>query len=165
MTKKLNLVTVIALTLSVLTISGCGKNNQIDMDDSLNTQTGEVMTGDNTVTVTVETGSTDTGTTATTTATTDAAIVSKEISYEVPSAQPTSITVTATLDADKNIKTISVAWKFSEEKSQWYIKAFSDNISAAVVGKKLSEANVDKLAGASLTSNAFNLAIADLQTK
>lgn len=163
MTKKLNLVAVIALTLSVLAISGCGKN---DIDDTTtNTQTSEVMTGDNTVTVTVETGSTDTGTTVTTTTTADAAIVSKEVSYEVPSAQPASITVTATLDADKNIKTISVAWKFSEEKTQWYQKAFADNISAAVVGKKLSEANVDKLAGASLTSNAFNLAIADLQTK
>ena len=165
MTKKSNIIAIFALSVTLLTISGCGMDKDgVNMDNPWMTPgTGKVMTGDNTLTVTVETGSADTVTTMT--ANTDASIVSKEISYEVPSAQPASITVTATLDADKNIKNISVAWKFSEEKSQWYQKAFSEKISAAVIGKKLSEANVDKLAGASLTSNAFNLAIADLQTK
>ena len=166
MTKKLNLIAVFGLATCVLALSGCGKEAKKDIDKTNNVTTtweNKKNTVDTQVLI-VETKS-KTNITETWSTDTKNTIISKEIYYEVPDGAQTSITVTATLDSGKNIKSISVLSTKSEGISIWYIKSFSNNISAAVIGKKLSAANVDKLAGASLTSNAFNLAIADLQTK
>lgn len=44
----------------------------------------------------------------------------------------------------------------ASEKSKEYTEPFSNQISGAVVGKKLDEAKITKIAGASGTSKAFN---------
>lgn len=46
-----------------------------------------------------------------------------------------------------------------------YQGAFNGGIAAVVVGKKLDELSVDKVAGSSLTSTGFNAAVAKIKTQ
>lgn len=46
-----------------------------------------------------------------------------------------------------------------------YQGEFNNNISSVVVGKKLDQLSVDKVAGSSLTSSGFNAAVTKIKTK
>lgn len=75
-----------------------------------------------------------------------------------------SIEVKLTI-ADNAVSAVTVTGTPSSIDAQNYQGQFEANISAAIVGKKLSELNVSKVAGSSLTSEGFNAALADIESQ
>ena len=167
MTKKTNLIWVFVMAICVLIVSWCDKQNKGDTVDMYMTWAAEPDTQnisgtDITVNQNTNTWAASTWSIPVVQEITPKSITSKEISYKVPGDQAETIIVSVVLDNAKNIKSVSMVWKTTEDISAKYQKNFSDNISIAVVGKNISDAKVSQVAWASLTSNAFNLAIDDL---
>lgn len=55
--------------------------------------------------------------------------------------------------------------KVGDSKSQSYVNKFEASIGGAVQGKSLITVKPSKVAGASLTTNAFNKAVSAIRTK
>ena len=84
-------------------------------------------------------------------------------SYATPESVE-SVTVTVTLSADV-ITAVEVTGNPQKAESQDYQSKFIGGISDAVVGKKIDEISVSRVAGSSLTSGGFNEAIAQIKTE
>lgn len=76
-------------------------------------------------------------------------------SYRVPEGHTEDISIELTLSGDK-ISAIAVDTVASNDESAQYQSGFDTLIVGEVEGKTLDDADVSRLGGASLTSNAFN---------
>jgi hypothetical protein len=72
------------------------------------------------------------------------------------------ITVSLTLK-DNTITTVSARESATDHDSQEYDQLFNGGIESAVVGKKIDELTLSRVAGASLTTEGFNGAIAQIE--
>ncbi len=79
-------------------------------------------------------------------------------SYQSP-AGTQSVEVEVTLAADGTISDLDVDGQAEGGNSEQYQKKFESGIDALVVGKKITELDVSKVSGSSLTSGGFNDAI------
>ncbi|WP_019144353.1 FMN-binding protein [Aeromicrobium massiliense] len=84
-----------------------------------------------------------------------------EGSYQTP-AGTQSVEVEVTLEADGTITAVEVDPQAEGGNSEMFQKKFAGGISKVVVGKKIDELDVSKVAGSSLTSGGFNAAIEDI---
>lgn len=86
-----------------------------------------------------------------------------EGSYQTPETVE-KISVKVTL-ADGTITAVTVTGDPQARESQQYQGQFIGGISDAVVGKKIDEISVSRVAGSSLTSGGFNKAIEEIKTE
>ena len=77
--------------------------------------------------------------------------------YQSPGG-PEKIDVKVTLKGDI-VTAVTVTPTATSGQAQRYQGEFADGVAAVVVGKKIDELKVDKVAGSSLTSDGFNAAI------
>lgn len=84
-------------------------------------------------------------------------------SYQSP-AGPEEVGVTLTLEADV-VTAVTVEPKPDNPTTKEYQGRFAGGISDAIVGKKLDELSVDKVAGSSLTSGGFNDATGKIKSE
>jgi uncharacterized protein with FMN-binding domain len=75
---------------------------------------------------------------------------------------PSAVQVTVTLKGD-TVTAVEVVPKAENTTAQGYESKFASGVGAKVVGKKLSELNVTKVSGSSLTSQGFDRAIEDIE--
>lgn len=87
----------------------------------------------------------------------------ESVSYSVPR-ETNTLNATITLSNDK-ITSVSTSGAYNGGESKRYNTSFNSEISSAVVGKKLSDAKIDTIGGASLTSMAFNQIIDAITSK
>ena len=87
---------------------------------------------------------------------------STSVTYEIPEGEESN---TFTLVLENNlIKSIKVDISTNGKASLKYQQGFADNISKVIVGKSLSTlTTIDRVSGASLTTNAFNKALSELK--
>lgn len=71
----------------------------------------------------------------------------------------TSIKVSLSLDDDGTVTDVTVTPEATGGNGLMFQKIFAENIGAEVVGKPITEIEVDKVAGSSLTSAGFNSAV------
>lgn len=140
----------LAATTAVLTLAACGN------DDS----------GDD-----AEATATPSATTATTEPTTSAPPASGATgefrpgeyeaigSYTTPDGRTQKIEVEVDLAADGTITDLDADGQAEGGNSEQYQKKFESGIDQQVVGRKITELDVDKVSGSSLTSGGFNSAI------
>lgn len=86
-----------------------------------------------------------------------------EGSYQTPETVE-KITVKVTL-ADDTITAVDVTGDPQARESQQYQSQFIGGISDEVVGKKIDDIKVSRVAGSSLTSGGFNQAIEEIKTE
>jgi uncharacterized protein with FMN-binding domain len=86
-----------------------------------------------------------------------------EGSYQTPETVE-KITVEVTL-ADDTVTAVTVTGDPQARESQQYQGQFIGGISDEVVGKKIDEIKVSRVAGSSLTSGGFNQAIEEIKTE
>lgn len=86
-----------------------------------------------------------------------------EGSYQTPETVE-KITVKVTL-ADGTITAVDVTGDPQARESQQYQSQFIGGISDEVVGKKIDDIKVSRVAGSSLTSGGFNQAIEEIKTE
>lgn len=84
-------------------------------------------------------------------------------SYQSP-AGPEEVGVTITLEADV-VTAVEVEPMPDNPTTTMYQERFAGGISDAIVGKKLDELAVDKVAGSSLTSGGFNEATGKIKSE
>jgi uncharacterized protein with FMN-binding domain len=72
--------------------------------------------------------------------------------------------VTVTL-ADDVITDVQVSGNPTNSESKQYQSQFIGGISSEVVGKKIEDISVSRVAGSSLTSGGFNKAIEEIKTE
>ncbi|MCD9155099.1 FMN-binding protein [Aeromicrobium duanguangcaii] len=79
--------------------------------------------------------------------------------YTTPDGRTQSIEVEVDLTADGTITELDADGQAESGNSEQYQKKFESGIDAQVVGRKITELDVDKVSGSSLTSGGFNDAI------
>jgi uncharacterized protein with FMN-binding domain len=84
-------------------------------------------------------------------------------SYQTPETVE-KITVSLTI-ADDTVTAVKVTGDPQASETTHYQAQFRSGISALVVGKKLDDISVDRVAGSSLTSKGFNQAVATIRTE
>ncbi len=82
-------------------------------------------------------------------------------SYQTPGGTQ-SVDVEVTLEADGTITELDVDGNAESGNSEQFQGKFESGIDAEVVGKKITELDVSKVSGSSLTSGGFNDAIAQI---
>ncbi|TSD62541.1 FMN-binding protein [Aeromicrobium piscarium] len=82
-------------------------------------------------------------------------------SYQTPGGTQ-SVDVDLTLEADGTITDLDVDGNAEGGNSEQFQGKFESGIDAEVVGKKITELDVSKVSGSSLTSGGFNDAIAQI---
>ncbi|MFO6452578.1 MULTISPECIES: FMN-binding protein [unclassified Aeromicrobium] len=80
-------------------------------------------------------------------------------SYTTPDGQTQSIEVEVELAADGTITSLDADGQAEGGNSEQFQKKFESGIDAQVEGRKITELDVDKVSGSSLTSGGFNDAI------
>lgn len=80
-------------------------------------------------------------------------------------AGPSSIGVQVTLESDGVITAVQVTPQSSTEPSRTFQGIFAEAVKPEVVGKKIDELSVSKVAGSSLTSGGFNAAIEQIKAE
>lgn len=80
------------------------------------------------------------------------------IDYEVPKGDANSLSVSMTIK-DGIITNLNTESKYQDHESISYINDFAGSIKSKVVGKKLSDINLSRVGGASLTTGAFQDAV------
>lgn len=73
-----------------------------------------------------------------------------------------TVEVELTLESDGTITELEVDGQADSGNSAVFQKKFEEGINDLVVGKKITELNVSKVSGSSLTSEGFNAAIDDI---
>lgn len=141
--KKIQLIAVFALCLSIVTLAGCSTDtNTSTTNDSWNIATTTIVEWDKVI------------------------IETDQISYDVPKRHIESIRLKATLNKDtKVIEAIEVENSEGDHESVEYQRAFNEWIQAQVIWKPIDQVSVWTINGASLTSQAFNLAIEQIKIK
>lgn len=82
--------------------------------------------------------------------------------YQAPSGTET-VDVTLTLSGGV-VTAVTVTGHATDPQAKLHQGQFAGGISAAVVGKKLDDLQVDKVGGSSLTSGGFNAAVEEIKT-
>ena len=85
------------------------------------------------------------------------------VSYDVPKHSNT-ISITVTLSSD-SITSVTAKNSYSDRESREYIDDFMAKLSSAIVSKKLDNAQLSRLAGASSTTDAYNDAITKIASQ
>ena len=155
-TKSPNKAIIAAVVIVLLVIAATAtivmsNNKPKDNDAALTTQTATDMP---------TTAPTDTDTTPVSTTFKDGTYSSTG-SYQTPGGQE-SIGVKVTL-ANSVITDASVTKMGQSGEAQEYQTEFANAFKSKVVGKKVSEVKLDRVAGSSLTSNGFNNALSDIE--
>ncbi|MBP9761983.1 hypothetical protein KBD11_02850 [Candidatus Saccharibacteria bacterium] len=85
------------------------------------------------------------------------------VQYEVPKGFTNDIDVKLTLSGG-TVSAVHVTDSFSgaDRESAEYIDAFEANIESAIVGKSIGDVALSRVGGASLTTQGFNEALADI---
>jgi uncharacterized protein with FMN-binding domain len=81
--------------------------------------------------------------------------------YQAPSGNET-IGVTLTIASNKVTK-VEIEKHATDPNAVQYQTSFSDGIASEVVGKRIDELNVSRVAGSSLTSTGFRAAVDDIE--
>ncbi len=139
------IVLLVAATTAVIVFTG-GNNNTTTNDTTQTTASTSVSPSAST---TVSTSVLKDGT------------YSATGSYQTPGGQE-SIGVTVTL-ADGTITNASVTQKGKTGEAQEFQAAFVSGFKSQVVGKKITDISLSRVAGSSLTPNGFNSAIDDIE--
>jgi len=134
----------LAATTAVLTLAACGSD-----EDAAGPGTSA------TPAVTTETGSAP----ADATGEFRAGEYEATGSYTTPDGQTQSIEVEVELAADGTITDLDADGQAEGGNSEQYQGKFESGINQQVVGKRITELDVDKVSGSSLTSGGFNDAI------
>lgn len=87
---------------------------------------------------------------------------STSVTYAVPKGERNTIKVTLTLK-DGAITDVSTTHAYNDRESGAYIDSFDAQIKSAIVDTLLTEAYAGRVGSASLTSNAFNQALQQIQ--
>jgi len=82
-------------------------------------------------------------------------------SYQAPSGRE-SITVTLTLASDK-VTAVKIGTHATDPNARQYQAMFASGISSVVVGKDIDSLGVTRVAGSSLTSGGFRVALAAIE--
>lgn len=85
-------------------------------------------------------------------------------SYQTPGGRE-SIGVTITLASDGTISDSSLQLSTSGGETQQFQSKFASGYKSQVVGKRIDEVSLSRVAGSSLTSRGFNSAIEDIETQ
>ncbi len=85
------------------------------------------------------------------------------IDYMVPKSDNT-ITVQMTID-NGTVTAVKATHDYNDRESDFYIANFDSLIQQEVTGKKIDEVSIGRVGGASLTSNAFEDAIATIKNE
>lgn len=83
------------------------------------------------------------------------------VSYNVPHGS-NDIAVTVTVK-NGSVESVKTSHDYTDRESGEYISNFETQIAQAVVGQPISSATVNRLGGASLTSQAFNQAVKQIE--
>jgi uncharacterized protein with FMN-binding domain len=86
------------------------------------------------------------------------------VTYSVPGNHTTNLNITLTLQGDTVTASEVVFSGNRDHESIGYENRFTKSYQSQVVGKKLSEIKLSRVSGASLTTNAFNSAVAKVQS-
>jgi uncharacterized protein with FMN-binding domain len=88
---------------------------------------------------------------------------STDVEYDSPGGlDAMGVTIGITNDT---VSSVSIAVKAGSGKSQSYQRNFAGSIEQYVVGRKIANASVDAVSGASLTSESFNSALVQIRTQ
>lgn len=129
--------------------AACGAEEATSSDSS--SQVSESTT-DSTTTDTADTSGVDTYTAGT---------YDAEGNYSTPGGEQ-SVAVEVTIEADGTMTDVEVTPQAESGNSAEFQEEFADGIADQVVGKKIDELDVSKVAGSSLTSGGFNAAIEEI---
>ena len=92
----------------------------------------------------------------------DTDTLTTKLSYETPAGLETN-SVTLTIDANNSITDFHMTIDTTNDVSIAYQEKFIPELSQLLIGKQISELkNIDTIAGASLTTQAFNEAVTQL---
>ncbi|WP_378148219.1 hypothetical protein ACFJGV_08205 [Cnuibacter sp. UC19_7] len=158
LTKKLTLATVAGVSVSVA-LAGCSTGTQ-SAADAGQTTNDTPATSSAPATSDGSTGSAD-GSSASGGTYTDGTYEAKG-NYQSPNGTE-EVDVSVTLQGDV-ITAVTVTPEATNPNSVSYQTKFADGIAAEVVGKKIDEINVSRVAGSSLTSGGFNEAIETIKS-
>ena len=89
---------------------------------------------------------------------------SAEGEYQTPGGRE-SLGVTVTVSTDGTITNASVKQEGKTGEAQEFQSKFASGFTSQVVGKKIDEVSLSRVAGSSLTPNGFNNAIDDIQNQ
>lgn len=142
----------------MLTLAGCATDSSTATSDATTPSSGSSAS---TGTSTAEAG-TDTSASASAGTYADGTYTA-EGSYQTPESVE-DISVTLTL-ADDVITDVTVTGNPQARESQQYQSQFIGGIKDVVVGKKLDEISVSRVAGSSLTSGGFNKAVEEIKSE
>lgn len=84
-------------------------------------------------------------------------------SYYVPHGATNSLTASVTISGGK-VTTVTVNNNYSDQESAMYIDSFESAIKSAVVGHSINGLSLSRIGGASLTTQAFDDALATIRT-
>ena len=84
-------------------------------------------------------------------------------SYYVPHGANNSLTASVTVSGGK-VSAVTVNNNYSDQESSYYIDSFVSAVQNAVVGKSIDGLSLSRIGGASLTTQAFDDALATIRT-
>ncbi|MDQ5957152.1 MAG: hypothetical protein QG614_127 [Patescibacteria group bacterium] len=91
--------------------------------------------------------------------------IHKSIAFKVPDDNTNTLDVTLTLDGN-TITNVQLSQSSANKESSEYAKGFLDKFNKNdVVGKKVSDVNLSRVGGASLTTNAFNKVVLEIASQ
>ena len=135
--------------------------------NSTNSQTTESnQTGTNSIAQEQQTNTTPQSVASNQTSTTSAyktGTYTASVNYVVPKSN-NNLTVQMTLDNGK-VTSVKTTHDYTDRESDLYIANFDSLIEEQVTGKSISDLSIGRLGGASLTSNAFDDAIATIKNE
>lgn len=161
-------VSVGAIAVVGLAIVG-GKLLLGDDNSSANTATTSASTTSSSATNTTSNASTSSSSTSTSSSGSSTSSYkdgqySASQGYSVPKGATNTIAVTLTVSGGK-ITAVSVDNTYSDRESGQYISNFESMVDSSATGQSLSSYNPSRIAGASLTTDAFSQAIDTIRTK
>lgn len=89
---------------------------------------------------------------------------SNQQTYRVPEGHSNIINVKITLSGDV-VKELNIGSSYSNRESEEYVGDFESSIKSKVVGKKINDLDLSVVGGASLTTDAFNEAIKEIESE
>jgi len=145
----------------LVTLAGCSGTTTTDA--AAPAETTPAATSAPTSSATTDSSTTDSSTTSTTSGTYKDGTYEATGQYSTPESVET-VDVTLTIAGD-TVTAVEVTGDPQASESKRYQSEFIGGIQAEVVGKKLDEISVSKVAGSSLTSGGFNKAVDTIKTE
>lgn len=137
----------LAASTAVLTLAACGSDDDADSDNPPVATPATSSTPDDSATTTDSSGAFTAGDYEATG------------TYTTPDGQTQSIEVEVELTADGTITDLDADGQAKGGNSEQFQGKFESGIDALVEGRKITELDIDKVSGSSLTSGGFNDAI------